>query len=130
VRASHERYDGSGYPDRLVAAEIPVGARVIAVCDAFDAMTSERSYSAPISVADALAKLQRCAGTQFDPHVVRVFLEVINTSEAMTEQAAQATGTGPRSNAARTPRCCSAAAAVVSSGDRPLLLSAESGHEM
>jgi diguanylate cyclase (GGDEF)-like protein len=88
VRASHERYDGRGYPDRLAADEIPVGARVIAVCDAFDAMTSERSYSNPISVADALAELQRCSGTQFDPHVVRVFLEVINTPEAMAERAA------------------------------------------
>jgi diguanylate cyclase (GGDEF)-like protein len=88
VRASHERYDGRGYPDRLAAEEIPIGARVIAVCDAFDAMTSKRSYSDPISVADALAELQRCSGTQFDPQVVRVFLEVANTPEAMAERAA------------------------------------------
>jgi diguanylate cyclase (GGDEF)-like protein len=73
VRWSHERFDGQGYPDRLAADDIPLGARVIAVCDAFDAMRSGRPYRAPMSVEGALAELRRCAGTQFDPTVVDAF---------------------------------------------------------
>ncbi|MDP9227888.1 MAG: HD domain-containing protein, partial [Actinomycetota bacterium] len=70
VRSSHERYDGEGYPDHLAGDEIPPGSRIIAVCDAFQAMTAERPYRGAISVAEALAELRRCAGTQFDPVVV------------------------------------------------------------
>src|SRR3954447_5808856 len=77
VRASHEAFDGSGYPDRLANAEIPVGARIIAICDAFDAMISNRPYSKPKTTADALAELRRCAGTQFDPAIVPVFEQII-----------------------------------------------------
>jgi HD-GYP domain-containing protein (c-di-GMP phosphodiesterase class II) len=88
VRSSHERYDGNGYPDRLGGEDIPVGARIIAVCDAFDAMTSNRPYSDAITVTEALAELRRCSGTQFDPHVVAVFLEVINSPELSTRRAA------------------------------------------
>jgi diguanylate cyclase (GGDEF)-like protein len=77
VRASHERFDGQGYPDKLAAADIPLGARVIAVCDAFDAMRSSRPYRAPMSVEGALAELRRCAGTQFDPTVVDALCTVI-----------------------------------------------------
>jgi two-component system, cell cycle response regulator len=73
VRSTHERYDGSGYPDRLKGQEIPLGARIIAVCDAFDAMTSERPHAAMRTVEDALRELLRCAGTQFDPEVVEAF---------------------------------------------------------
>ena len=73
VRSSHERWDGSGYPDALREEDIPLGARVIAVCDAFDAMVSDRPYRRALSRAAALAELQRCAGTQFDPRVVRAF---------------------------------------------------------
>jgi len=73
VRASHERWDGSGYPDGLQGKEIPLGARVIAVCDAYHAMTSERVYQPPVSRDAALAELRRCAGTQLDPHVVDIF---------------------------------------------------------
>ena len=74
VRWSHERHDGSGYPDRLAADEIPLGARIIAVCDAFDAMTRRRPYRpTPMSIEGALAELDRCAGTQFDPQVVAAF---------------------------------------------------------
>jgi two-component system cell cycle response regulator len=73
VRSSHERYDGGGYPDGLAGHEIPLGARVIFVCDAFDAMTSDRAYSAAIGQEEALAELRRCAGTQFDPLVVEAF---------------------------------------------------------
>jgi diguanylate cyclase (GGDEF)-like protein len=74
VRSSHERFDGGGYPDGLRGEQIPMGARVIFVCDAFDAMTSERCYSAPTSHAHALAELRACAGTQFDPAVVEAFV--------------------------------------------------------
>jgi diguanylate cyclase (GGDEF)-like protein len=73
VRSSHERFDGGGYPDGLAGEAIPLGARVIFVCDAFDAMTSNRSYSNAISRAEALTELHRCAGTQFDPGVVEAF---------------------------------------------------------
>jgi diguanylate cyclase (GGDEF)-like protein len=73
VRASHERYDGSGYPDRRRGAEIPLGARIIAVCDAFHAMTSDRPYRAALEASKAIAELRRCSGTQFDPEVVEVF---------------------------------------------------------
>jgi diguanylate cyclase (GGDEF)-like protein len=77
VRSSHEAFDGSGYPDALSGIEIPLGARIIAVCDAFDAMISNRPYSPPKSTDQALAELRRCAGTQFDPAVVAVFEQVI-----------------------------------------------------
>lgn len=75
VRSSHERYDGRGYPDRLKAEEIPLGARIVAVCDAFDAMVADRSYRAGMPAEDALAELARCSGTQFDPDVVQAFAE-------------------------------------------------------
>jgi diguanylate cyclase (GGDEF)-like protein len=75
VRASHERWDGRGYPDGLAGDAIPLGARVVFVCDAFDAMTTRRSYSEPRSGADAIAELERCAGAQFDPVVVRAFVD-------------------------------------------------------
>jgi diguanylate cyclase (GGDEF)-like protein len=77
VRSSHERHDGGGYPDGLSGEEIPLGASVIAVCDAFEAMTSQRPYSATISIADALAELRRCSGSQFRPRVVAAFCELI-----------------------------------------------------
>ena len=73
VRASHERYDGHGYPDRRKGDDIPVGARIIAVCDAFHAMTSDRAYRRALDEADAIAELRRDAGTQFDPDVVEIF---------------------------------------------------------
>jgi diguanylate cyclase (GGDEF)-like protein len=75
VRYSHERWDGSGYPDGLVGDEIPLGARIIAVCDAYDAMTSDRPYQTAVSIDDALLELRRCAGSQFDPKVVEVFCQ-------------------------------------------------------
>jgi two-component system, cell cycle response regulator len=71
IRSSHERIDGAGYPDGLASEQIPIGARIIAVCDAFDAMTSDRPYRASTTTEAALAELARCAGTQFDPEVVR-----------------------------------------------------------
>ncbi len=76
VRSSHERWDGDGYPDRLKGEAIPLGARIISVCDAFDAMTSDRPYAKSVDAAKAVAELQRCAGTQFDPAVVNAFVAV------------------------------------------------------
>ena len=73
VRWSHERWDGGGYPDDLRGDEIPIGARIIAVCDAYDAMTSQRAYSEPRTPEEAMAELQRCAGHQFDPDTVAAF---------------------------------------------------------
>jgi response regulator RpfG family c-di-GMP phosphodiesterase len=77
VRSSHERWDGSGYPDGLSGDEIPLGARVVAVCDAFDAMTTGRPYREPVSEADAVAELRRCGGSQFDAMVVDAFCRVM-----------------------------------------------------
>ncbi len=79
VRSSHERWDGGGYPDGLVAETIPLGARIIAVCDAFDAMVTDRPYRAGMPREAAEAELVRCAGTQFDPAVVTAFLATVRT---------------------------------------------------
>jgi two-component system, cell cycle response regulator len=73
VRWSHERVDGGGYPDGLRGGEIPLGSRIIAVCDAFHAMTSPRPYQRAMKPAEAIAELLRCSGTQFDPEVVAAF---------------------------------------------------------
>jgi two-component system, cell cycle response regulator len=73
VRSSHERWDGGGYPDALTGEEIPLGARIVSVCDAFDAMVADRPYRSGMDAADALAELERCSGTQFDPDVVTAF---------------------------------------------------------
>jgi diguanylate cyclase (GGDEF)-like protein len=73
VRSSHERHDGGGYPDGLAGDAIPTGARIISVCDAFDAMTSNRAYRVAMTTTDALAELRRCSGAQFDPAVVAAF---------------------------------------------------------
>ena len=74
VRSSHERFDGTGYPDALAGKDIPLGARIVAVCDAFDAMITERPYSAAKTPEEADRELRRCAGSQFDPVVVEAFL--------------------------------------------------------
>jgi HD-GYP domain-containing protein (c-di-GMP phosphodiesterase class II) len=76
VRSTHERWDGTGYPDGLAGADIPLGARIISVCDAFDAMTSHRPYAAAVTRDEALRELFRCAGKQFDPAVVEAFAAV------------------------------------------------------
>jgi polar amino acid transport system substrate-binding protein len=73
VRHHHERFDGSGYPDGLADDRIPLGARVVAVVDAFGAMIEERPYRKMLTMEDALAELERGAGGQFDPRVVEVF---------------------------------------------------------
>jgi diguanylate cyclase (GGDEF)-like protein/putative nucleotidyltransferase with HDIG domain len=77
----HERWDGTGYPERLPGPEIPLGARIIFVVDAFDAMTSDRVYRGRLSQQEALEELQRHAGTQFDPTVVAAFAEELGLDE-------------------------------------------------
>jgi diguanylate cyclase (GGDEF)-like protein len=74
VRSTHERWDGTGYPDELAGDEIPLAARIILACDAYDAMTSSRNYARELSPEEALEELESGAGTQFDPTVVRVLL--------------------------------------------------------
>jgi HD-GYP domain-containing protein (c-di-GMP phosphodiesterase class II) len=87
VRAVHERPDGRGYRDGLKLQEIPISARIIAVVDAFDAMTTNRPYEESVSVEQALAELRRHAGTQFDPDVVDAFVTSIGDHDA-TKRAA------------------------------------------
>jgi len=77
----HERWDGAGYPTGKAGEEIPLEARVLAVADAFDAMTSDRPYRRALGRAEALAEVERCAGTQFDPQIARVFLELFEEAE-------------------------------------------------
>jgi diguanylate cyclase (GGDEF)-like protein len=77
VRASHERWDGAGYPDRLASDAIPLGARIVAVCDAYDAMTSNRSYRRAMPATAAVTELRRNASTQFDPDVVEAFVAAL-----------------------------------------------------
>jgi HD-GYP domain-containing protein (c-di-GMP phosphodiesterase class II) len=79
VRASHEHWDGSGYPDRLRTEEIPLGARIVSVCDAYEAMISERRYRSARPPERARKELLRCSGGQFDPAVVDAFLDVIES---------------------------------------------------
>jgi two-component system, cell cycle response regulator len=85
VRASHENWDGSGYPDGIAGEEIPLASRIIAVCDAFHAMTSERPYAAAVSPDEAVAELRRCAGTHFDPAVVDVFVAEVRSERPVGE---------------------------------------------
>jgi two-component system cell cycle response regulator len=89
VRSSHERWDGAGYPDGLAGEEIPVGSRIISVCDAFDAMVSVRPYANSIETEAALHELESCAGTQFDPDVVAACVEVVRGGEFDIEDAAR-----------------------------------------
>jgi diguanylate cyclase (GGDEF)-like protein len=78
VRASHERWDGNGYPDGLAGERIPLGARIIAICDSFRAMIDDRVYKPAMTVEGALDELRRCAGTQFDPRLVEIFCRLVD----------------------------------------------------
>jgi HD-GYP domain-containing protein (c-di-GMP phosphodiesterase class II) len=77
VRSSHERWDGTGYPDGLVGEEIPLASRIVSACDAFEAMTTSRPYRVARTTDDALEELRRCSGTQFDPRIVAVLVAVV-----------------------------------------------------
>ncbi len=80
IRSTHERIDGSGYPDGLQSNQIPICSRIIAVVDAYDAMTSDRPYQSAMPADDAIAELHHCAGTQFDPAVVKAFTAALAES--------------------------------------------------
>ena len=75
VHAHHERWDGSGYPLGLAGEDIPLASRIVAVCDAFSAMTADRPYRAACSSAEAMSELRRCSGSQFDPEIVEAFVD-------------------------------------------------------
>jgi HD-GYP domain-containing protein (c-di-GMP phosphodiesterase class II) len=77
VRGSHERWDGRGYPDGLAGTEIPIEARIVACCDAYDAMTTDRAYRAALPADVALTEIKRNAGTQFDPVVAAALVNVV-----------------------------------------------------
>ena len=78
VRSSHERWDGAGYPDGLAGEQIPIAARIVSACDAWSAMTTDRSYRTRMSDAQAAAELRRCAGAQFDANVVDALLAILD----------------------------------------------------
>jgi len=78
IRQHHERFDGKGYPDGIKAEKIPLGSRIMSVADSYDAMTSHRPYKKrPFSKKEAMEELKKNSGTQFDPNVVKAFLNVI-----------------------------------------------------
>jgi putative nucleotidyltransferase with HDIG domain len=77
VEHHHESWDGSGYPSGLKGEEIPLGARIVAVADSFDAMTTDRSYRRALSIDEAIERMNKAAGTQFDPKIVRLFVRHI-----------------------------------------------------
>jgi len=81
VRHHHERFDGKGYPDGLCGHEISLGARIVAVADAFDAMNTIRTYRSALSPHQALAEMQRCRGSQFDPDIVDILLSMASKKE-------------------------------------------------
>ncbi|MGI8973210.1 MAG: diguanylate cyclase [Gaiella sp.] len=90
VRACHERYDGTGYPDRLQGDEIPLAARIISACDAFHAMTTDRPYRQALPTVEAFRRLQAGSGSQFDPDVVSVCLRVLAERAAAADPPGQA----------------------------------------
>ncbi len=77
ILSHHERIDGNGYPRGILGDDIPLGAKIIAVADAYDSMTSYRPYRAPMGIKKAIMELERCSGEQFDPMIVEVFLKLI-----------------------------------------------------
>lgn len=79
----HERWDGAGYPTRRQGHEIPLEGRILAVADAFDAMTSARPYRGPLSAGTAIAEVERCAGSQFDPEIAAAFVDAYDAGEIM-----------------------------------------------
>jgi putative nucleotidyltransferase with HDIG domain len=74
----HERFDGTGYPEKLKGDAIPLGARIVAIADAYDAMTSDRVYAKAMPIKDAIEELKRCKGTQFDAELIDLFIETVN----------------------------------------------------
>jgi len=90
VRHHHERFDGKGYPDGLAGEGIPLEARIMSVVDVFDAMTHDRAYRKALSREETMAELERGAGTQFDPAVVKAFLVLVKGRGEEAAASAQA----------------------------------------
>ena len=86
IRHHHERYNGEGYPDKKRGEDIPLGARILCVADAFEAMIAERPYRRAMSKDEAVAELKRCSGTQFDPEIVNVLLKIVDRIESLISQ--------------------------------------------
>ena len=86
VKHHHERYDGRGYPSSLAGEDIPLHARIVSIADAFDAMTSDRSYRPRFTLIKALDEVERCKGTQFDPKLAEIFIEAIKENKAKIEE--------------------------------------------
>jgi diguanylate cyclase (GGDEF)-like protein len=95
IRSSHEHLDGSGYPDGLRGEQIPLGSRIIAVCDAFDAMTAARPYRNAGTVDAALNEIRRCSGSQFDPRVVECFCQTVTSARDLHEAPRVPAGLSP-----------------------------------
>ncbi len=87
IRGHHERWDGAGYPDGLVGEEIPLPARILAVCDAFDAMTHERAFRRALTLHAALQEIDLNMGTQFDPRVAEAFIRLVGAEDHSTSAA-------------------------------------------
>ena len=96
VRATHERWDGDGYPDGIAGEDIPLAARVIFACDAYDAMTSDRPYAVARPSSEVVAELRSCAGTQFDPRVVEALEAVVGHDQPPAPVEAPAPATAGR----------------------------------
>ena len=102
IRAEHERWDGTGYPDGLIGEQIPLASRIVFACDAYHAMTSDRPYRSALSSAEAMAELEQNAGAQFDPVVVRALLALVSARGFSAAQLADrvASVSSPRSTEA------------------------------
>jgi HD-GYP domain-containing protein (c-di-GMP phosphodiesterase class II) len=87
VKHHHEYFDGSGYPQRVAGEQIPLGARIIAIADAFDTITSERAYKKPRTVEAAIEEIERCSGSQFDPKFVQSFVALMRKPQEPSTQA-------------------------------------------
>jgi diguanylate cyclase (GGDEF)-like protein len=109
VRATHERWDGAGYVDGLAGEDIPLAARIISVCDAFKAMTSERPYGRPLTADAALAELRRCSGTQFDPTVVSAFTAALAAGDVEVTASGSPAATARYSLSSPAPRAATRA---------------------
>jgi HD-GYP domain-containing protein (c-di-GMP phosphodiesterase class II) len=121
VRATHEHYNGAGYPDGLVGEKIPIEARIVCTCDAYSAMTTDRSYRKAMPKTKALEELRRCAGTQFDPKVVTAIESLVGPS--VTEQRAWLESLGASTSPAIPPHHREPAAPIGGSLDAVVLAS-------